>query len=86
MSTCPGALLTILIAAMVSAYAWKRFEVMRNYDDTVFQDTVENLADPDESFDYEDTNFNIAIGINSLWNNDLRKDYADYINIIVTYY
>ena len=62
----PGALLTILIITVVSIYAWKRMVVLKEFDDTVYQETIENLQDPQEIFKQSDTHFNIAIGVKSL--------------------
>ena len=55
--------MTILITVVVLMYAWQRFEVLRNFDDTTHQEIVETLSDPFEVFNQTDTQFNIAIGI-----------------------
>ena len=55
--------MTILITVVVLMYAWQRFEVLRNFDDTTHQEIVETLSDPFEVFNQTDTQFNIAVGI-----------------------
>ena len=62
---------------------------MRNFDDTVYQETVKNLANPNETIEQEDTDFNIAIGIKSIWNFDIVQnnfEFDQYLRLAIVQY
>ena len=65
-NSCIGATMTILVAFVTIAYAWIRIDVLLQFGDTRYSETVENRADLDtEFFNQSDTGFNIAFGLRS---------------------
>ena len=64
MTSCVGATVSILVAFVTIAYAWTRFDVLRKFGDTTYQDTLDYRDDIEsEVYDQADTNFMIAFGL-----------------------
>ena len=72
--------MTILISVTTLAYAVTRFDIMINYGDTRFQETEDYRADLNEVFTYSDTNFNIAVSMNSIADSKLA-DFSQFLDI-----
>ena len=62
-TSCAGAIMTILITVVTLVYAQTRLQVMIDFQDTRFQETEDYRTDLSEVFKQSDTNFNFAIGI-----------------------
>ena len=52
-TSCVGALMTILITVVTIVYAWTRFDVMINFQDTSFMETEDIMKDTSEVFTHE---------------------------------
>ena len=56
--------MSILVAFLTIAYAWIRIDILLQFGDTRYQETVETREDLDtEFFNQSDTSFNIAFAL-----------------------
>ena len=63
-NTCIGATMSIFVAFLTIAYAWIRIDILLQFGDTRYQETVETREDLDtEFFNQSDTGFNIAFAL-----------------------
>ena len=68
-----GAAVSVVIFATVFAFSLRKYEVMTNFEDTRFQEiTVKNFHNNAHEFRYEETRFNIAIGVFDSLSNHLN--------------
>ena len=84
-NSCVGATMSILVTFVTIAYAWTRLDVLLQFGDTRYQETLTYREGQDsEIFHQNVTNFNIAFGIRPIVPNSsyiTEEEQNDYLSI-----